>query len=257
MKKIRILPYSMGSESAKKLAHSLEDKGFNVLRIYPDRNYIPYDTHVLINWGYSGRTKWLPKNGQAYLNPPQKVRNTVDKLRALKIMERAGISTVEFTTRRSKAKEWNVTYARTKIRASGGKGIEIIKKGQALPNASLYTKKFTGDQEYRVHVFKGEVFDYAKKYLKYKERDKKDKLVKNHKNGWTFIRGGIILPRAVRDEAVKAVNALGIDFGAVDVMYDLYKELPAILEVNTAPGLAPTTLERYTNRIVKFVGKVS
>ncbi|MNY63636.1 hypothetical protein D3C86_2006230 [compost metagenome] len=42
-----------------------------------------------------------------------------------------------------------------------------------------------------------------------------------------------------------AVNAIGLTFGAVDVIWNEYRHQAYVLEVNTAPGLTGTTLEKY------------
>ena len=52
----------------------------------------------------------------------------------------------------------------------------------------------------------------------------------------------------LRTTAEHAVEALGLDFGAVDIMY--HENTFYVLEVNTAPGLTRTrTLEAYANEI--------
>ena len=46
-------------------------------------------------------------------------------------------------------------------------------------------------------------------------------------------------------EATAAVEALCLDFGAVDVVWNATKNKAFVLEVNTAPGVEGTTLEEY------------
>lgn len=74
-------------------------------------------------------------------------------------------------------------------------------------------------------------------------------LIRNHANGFVFCRDNIIEPSDLRDVAIQAVTALGLDFGAVDVIWNEHYNKCYALEVNTAPGLEGTTLERYTNKI--------
>ena len=69
-------------------------------------------------------------------------------------------------------------------------------------------------------------------------------LIKNLDNGWVFCRTGISLPDDARNQAIAAVRSLGLDFGAVDVLYREREDKAFVLEVNTAPGLEGTTLER-------------
>ncbi|MNY81884.1 hypothetical protein D3C86_2236870 [compost metagenome] len=46
-----------------------------------------------------------------------------------------------------------------------------------------------------------------------------------------------------------AVNALGLDFGAADVIWNDHRKQAFVLEVNTAPGLTGTTLEKYAKAL--------
>ena len=58
MKKLRILPYKMGSQSAKTLAQAVEDLGFDVLRVHKDSpTYRRKLNHVVLNWGASNQSK--------------------------------------------------------------------------------------------------------------------------------------------------------------------------------------------------------
>jgi len=84
---------------------------------------------------------------------------------------------------------------------------------------------------------------------------------KNHEFGWAFMapkdrREGEL--DVVRYAAKEAIAALGLDFGAVDVMYRIRAKQPYVLEVNSTPSLSDenaTTCEVYANRILKLFGK--
>ena len=96
--------------------------------------------------------------------------------------------------------------------------------------------------EYRVHVIDGIV-----PFMQQKERrpDAKHRLypwLRNDRTGWRLVRCPEI-PR-VCEPAIRAVEALGLDFGAVDVLRSDNDEL-YVLEVNTAPGLRRTQLEDW------------
>ena len=54
----------------------------------------------------------------------------------------------------------------------------------------------------------------------------------------------------MRQAAIKAVEALGLDFGAVDVGWNA--QGPVVYEVNRAPGLDNATTERYGQRILEW-----
>jgi glutathione synthase/RimK-type ligase-like ATP-grasp enzyme len=50
-----------------------------------------------------------------------------------------------------------------------------------------------------------------------------------------------------------AVSALGLDFGAVDIIWNEREDKCYVLEVNTAPGLQGSTLENYANAIMEVL----
>lgn len=83
---------------------------------------------------------------------------------------------------------------------------------------------------------------------------------KNHHFGWSFLA-----PQdrredeidVVRYAAKQAIAALGLDFGAVDVMFQLRTKRPFVLEVNSTPSLSDAnadTCEVYARRILKTIG---
>ena len=41
------------------------------------------------------------------------------------------------------------------------------------------------------------------------------------------------------------MESIGLDFGAVDVIYNGHSNRAYVLEINTAPGLTGTTLDNY------------
>jgi len=68
-------------------------------------------------------------------------------------------------------------------------------------------------------------------------------LLRSNKMGWKF---SIVkkYPDSMVKVAIKAVKALGLDFGAVDCCIDV-KDNVWIFEVNSGPGLEATSLEKY------------
>ena len=68
-------------------------------------------------------------------------------------------------------------------------------------------------------------------------------LLRSNKLGWKFI---IVkkYPNKLAEVAIKAVKALGLDFGAVDCCLD-NTNVPYVFEVNSGPGLEATSLDKY------------
>lgn len=129
-------------------------------------------------------------------------------------------------------------------------------------------------REYRVHTFcKKKAFgkeartadDYvsvklAEKVWQEETKPDPNQVQKNHEFGWVFLgqqdRREEELD-VVRFAAKQAIAALGLDFGAVDVMYKIRDKRPYVLEVNSTPSLAndnANTCEVYAQRILSMLG---
>lgn len=210
------------------------------------RDPIPRQYRTVINWGNSS-----PFNaGQArVINPPDKVGLAVNKLSAFRVWQEADVSIPEFRTTAPTVERGEIWLARQTLTGHSGQGISVIREGSAVPNAPLYVKYVRKSKEYRAHVVNGRViFVQEKKRRLNFERDANQNLIRNYDNGWVFAltnEGNV--PQGVHDEAIKAVNALGLDFGAVDLIVGKRDGRIVVLEINTAPGVeSPTLLAAYT-----------
>ena len=120
-----------------------------------------------------------------------------------------------------------------------------------LPDAPLYTKGIVNAGEYRVHVFAGEVILYQKKSRRVDEdgnvitAEGEGADVRNLASDWVYRTGNLRRLERVEQLAIGAIEALDLDFGAVDIIMSPNGDV-FVLEVNTAPGLGNTeTLEAY------------
>jgi hypothetical protein len=210
-------------------------------------NSSPFDK--VINWGNSKFPLW-PLNYTTF-NDPTDVWYSVNKLEAFKCFEQYDVSHPEWTEDIDTAKIWvedGITVlSRTDLTGFGGKGIYSF-----LVPAPLYVKYKKKKSEFRVHVFNGEVIDVQQK-KKRKGFEGRDNQIRNYANGWVYCRDGIEVPAMVTSEAIKAVNCLGLCFGAADVIWNDKEQRAYVLEVNTAPGLEGTTLENYANAFATAV----
>jgi glutathione synthase/RimK-type ligase-like ATP-grasp enzyme len=183
---------------------------------------------------------------------PDAVGLASNKLRTFNYWSDAGVSCPEWTTDYYTALGWveddATVFCRTQVQAHSGIGIVIATNPDEFVSAPLYTKYIKKKKEFRVHVFNNEVIDIQEKRLSHGAVDR-GWLIRNHNNGFVFCRDNIIEPTDLRQVALHAVTSLGLDFGAVDVIYNQHYDKCYALEVNTAPGLEGTTLERYTTKI--------
>ncbi|CAM6031251.1 unnamed protein product [Sphagnum compactum] len=181
------------------------------------------------------------------MNSPNCVANASDKLEAFKYFTMAGVSVPDWTDDCLEAFDWlekHTVICRTKLTGHSGDGIIVCDKGsKELPDAPLYTKYIYKTKEYRVHVCNGQVIDTQKK-IRDPDWFVTDWKVRSHQNGFIYARNNVF-PEILRDEmAIAATTALGLNFGAVDIIEDKNEKL-YVLEVNTAPGLEGKTVELY------------
>lgn len=259
---LKLYPYKIGSESATELSELLD-----ILRVKPEGTYVPKIGHKVINWG-NGRTPlWADRayqRGVTILNKPAAVNVASNKLSAFQALQAAGVAIPKFTIDLTTATTWlrtgSTVVERHELRGNSGEGIRIVNLDDPdMPNdiqrAPLYTRFIPKTAEFRVHVFRGEVIDYIekKKVLAERRGANFNKYVSSINCDWVFSRTDVRDMPEVRAIAIKAVVALGLDFGAVDVVFA--DGVPYVLEVNTAPGLSGTTLVKYANAFRRYMGQ--
>lgn len=247
--------YKNGSKSAKLLSEAL-----GIKRLKHEGK--PIEVGLLINWGASS----IKRAVTAYrvINEPEAIRLAANKLKTFrKLAENGDINIPEFTENPYTAVEWfdagQTVVARHTLTGHSGEGISIANAGKEIPegfiDAPLYTKYIRKKQEYRVHVCNGEAFFIQRKA---RSKDVADAdvnwQIRNHANGFIFAHKDLgDLPFELEEQAVLAVDQLGLDFGAVDIVFDLDKKRPTVLEVNTACGIEGTTLEKYVEQFNNLI----
>lgn len=254
---IYIYPYKLGSASAKALREGLSSVlGYRVKLVKPDGKFNPRRRDKVINWGMSTLPKW--EMNLQDVNQCFAIKFASDKLASFQILTDFEVPTPEWTTDIEVAKTWfdkrdSVVFCRTVLNGHSGQGIVQSSSLDELVKAPLYVKYKKKKDEYRVHVFDGKVIDTQQKRKRegYKDNENFNSKVRNHRNGWVYCRDGIT-PCADRDAiSIKAVQALGLDFGAVDIIYNERDNAYYVLEVNTAPGIDGTTIDNYVKAILQ------
>lgn len=243
-----IYPYRNGSKSVKALKESL---GAKVIKRDGSR-FTGSPRKLVINWGCSTVPHTLGVCD--LINHPYDVSMCANKLHFMQSLE-GEASMPPWTTDKEIVREWldagDTVFARTILSGHSGEGILVVVPGAPIPEAPLYTKYVKKRDEYRIHI--GRDRDSNIKVLHYqrkaRRRDVPDGAVnwqiRNHRNGFVFAHQDVVPPETVVREAIQAFVASNLDFGACDVGFNATNNLAVVYEINTAPGLEGTTLEKY------------
>ena len=258
--------YNQYSNSAKLLSEALSDirhengRSHSVRRIKHNGSRFRGNANkTVINWGSSSLPEEVMKC--RVINDPVIVGKCSNKLHFFeKVNTLTDVSIPEWTTESTVARFWlNEGFkvvARTVLRGHSGEGIVIMEEEDDLVDAPLYTKYIPKKDEYRVHVVRNpddEIyysFDIARKAIRSDfPEGQVNHQVRNHANGFIYRRQEIDVPGCVDEVAIAVMEGLGLDFGAVDVIYNKRQDKAYVLEVNTAPGLEGSTVESYAKMI--------
>jgi glutathione synthase/RimK-type ligase-like ATP-grasp enzyme len=196
-----------------------------------------------------GATKPLENFSGTYLNHPTAVINASDKIRTFSILSDENIPTVPWTTDKEEALEWlktKMVVARTLTRASEGRGAIFVESGGELPDAPLYTQYIKKQAEYRVNAAFGTIINIRQKRRRTDFEGEVNNLCRSHSNGWVFCSEGVDKTNPILSSlALASINAIGLDFGAVDIIYNAHYNSYYVLEVNSAPGMEGETLTNF------------
>lgn len=233
-------------------------QGLGIKRIrHKNSGFVAGSKDVVINWGSSTLPNHLNNAGRV-INPPRTISTATNKLEFLKSMRLAEVPVPEFTVSVPQVEAWlkegYEVVVRKILNSHSGRGIEILSKMQEVPYAPLYTRYFKKQDEYRVHIINGEIIDIQRKgRSKEVPDDQVNWKVRNLDGGFIYMREGVNPPDSVKQVALKAYEASGLNFGAFDIITRGKDEKSIVLEVNTAPGLTGTTVEKYVEGFKKFL----
>jgi carbamoylphosphate synthase large subunit len=139
-----------------------------------------------------------------------------------------------------------------------------------LPNKQLnnyiFEKFYNYSREYRLHVSEDGCFYTCRKMLK-SDTPADQRWFRNDSNSVWIVEENEQFDKPVNwdeviEESVKALKAVGLDFGAVDLRIQSAKnkdgkkiEKPdfIVVEINSAPSFGEKTLEHYTELIPKLL----
>lgn len=246
---MKLYTYNQGSASAKALAEAL-----GIKRIKHEGKPLQV-RGGLINWGSSGFVRAIAHDG--VFNKPDCVAVAVNKLQSFNALK-GNASIPEFTESLEEAKKWlaeGVTIVeRHKLTGHSGEGVRVVEPGQELQGAPLYVKYIPKKHEYRIHVFRNKAFFVQRKARKNDVPDADvNWKVRNLKGGFIYANQDVDVTEEAKQQAIISIKELGLDFGAVDIIYNEKQNKYYVLEVNTACGLAGTTLDKYVEVFKEFV----
>lgn len=212
---------------------------------------------VIINWGLRDTalkrlTDAIPADQlKPVLNA--KIDIAGSKVATFRALDRAGINHPYVYSCAQEAQESGDVYLARKDNLMQGRGIVYCEPGSAAPIADFYVRYILRRREVRIHVWNGKVIITQRKDIS------PDQKICNRGAGARFIvypLGGYIGPQnaiQANEMAVAAVKAVGLDFGAVDILYGENRKL-YILEINTAPAIeAQSVVSVYTNILKGYI----
>ena len=253
--RVRVYPYKAGSKSARELANAI-----GCLRLKQDTRFIPSRGDLVINWGRSELPMAWHYRPECVMNNSYNVYMALHKPIAYRHMKAGGVSVPEFTQSHEEALDWitrgHDVMARHTVHGKGGEGCQVVMahSGDTLPNAPLYVRYMPKRWEFRVHSNGAQVIDLQQKKKRSEvPNDEVDYKIRSASRGWVFCRSDISVPDEVVVQAHRAVRSLGLHFGAVDVGYTENTGRAWVYEVNTAPGLEGTTVERYADYFADYI----
>lgn len=262
MHEFRIYPYKSGSASARILAEAL---GGRRIRLEGTSFRPNSDRHIVINWGNPRVPEDWNITSALMLNYPYEVGRAANKLQAFRRMRANDVRTPYHTTNLSEAQQWfrdgTIVLGRDLINGSGGRGITVYHPDECNVNDigehRFYVPYIKKKREFRIHVGlelnnpdPQVIFIQEKKRRAAENRDNEsyNSYIRNYSNEWVFAHNDLDpVPAGVITQAFRAVRALGLQFGAVDVVYNQHYDNAYVLEVNTACGLQGETINRYVS----------
>ena len=184
---------------------------------------------------------------------------SVDKLTQFNWFKANNIPALEYTTKLTDVEAWlnegNIVFGRKYLNSSCGKGIVILEPNTDAfhEQCPVYTKYKKKKREFRVHVFKDQVVAVVEKKRKKEFDGERDTKIRNLANGYVFIQTVENEPEGLRTLALAASKVSASDFRGVDIGYNAKKDELFVIEVNSAPGIQGSNVNKYLEAMVQHV----
>lgn len=215
------------------------------------------------------------------LNNPEAIRNSASKIRMKNCFARDGVKTASWFTIRDKNLYMEGKGKATPLSDLSSADFPIVAKsefgsrgeGNTLLNDRtqlltfiknhnlanyIFEKYYNYNREYRLHVTAEGCFYTNRKMLK-SDTPEKDRWFRNDSNSVWIREENEQFDKpvnwdAIVEECVKALNSVGLDFGAVDLRVQSAKNSEGknrknpdfiVVEINSAPSFGEITTEKY------------
>lgn len=254
--RVYIYPYHQDSTSAREISQEM-----GILRLRRTTSSVRDAADLLIiNWGATR----VPYELATIINQPGAVAKAASKSQFFVHASQVdGLNIPAYTNSWAIAEEWikrgKEVCSRSVLSGNSGEGLVISNNPDDHPkDAPLYTEYLPKYAEYRVHVVDGKVIETQRKVWP-RSRSTVGVNWKNRSfaDGFVFqsTRQTDLPSNDIHDQAIKAVAAVGLDFGGVDVIWNRTHNRATVLEVNTAPGIEDTDLSKYRVALNEIIRK--
>lgn len=211
------------------------------------------DGEIELNRGYEGDINWGRNIANTELNP--NIGNSTNKRVMRELFREHGVPMPQLV-HRSNIGGMSFPLVGRPDTHSKGRGFWLCRnqndvskalRGTRRKKAATHFMEFIeAEREYRVHIFKGKSIRVSEKV--YGEEEDPN----THRKFYTTGRPSHRV-RNVRGAAKRAVEALGLDFGAVDILASGADNSEVwVLEVNAAPGLGGSMPRLYADTFLAW-----
>jgi glutathione synthase/RimK-type ligase-like ATP-grasp enzyme len=185
----------------------------------------------------------------------------VDKLAQYQWFKEKQLPALEYTQSVGTATNWiqegSVVFGRKLLNSSCGKGIVVYSTVNELSvECPVYTKYKKKKREWRVHVFRDKVVSIVEKKKRSDWTGPSNSKIRNLENGYVFCQEFELsssLKERIEQLALKASGVCASDFKGVDLAYNEANDDLFIIEVNSAPGIEGTNVEKYGKAVLECV----
>jgi hypothetical protein len=214
----------------------------------PHGTEVPSDRQdVLIRWGATGS---VPYQAELTINPANAIERATHKLNSFLRMSQRGIVVPRFSEVPGNLR---APFLSRSINHTRGQDIGLcMQLGDAAmyPSADFFVEYVPVAREYRARVVGDECVRVSEKVLT--DDTVYTPWIRNYEHGHTFVSPRTRLNAFQESLAIAAVKAHGLHFGAVDLVVGDDGHT-YVLEVNTAPALAPRSAAAMLGGIARLI----